>query len=159
MSLSDCPERMQRAGIARVAVTSIAGHFCIDSFKAVSPVPVVDLLDAVQLEGNRRCLKRVGLLGTRVVMESRFYGVLEGVEVVAPADELTDADIRSTASQCMSTEHRDQSDAVRALWLAQLTERTGRVVVADEELLQGKRMLKGFDNCVTRLLRYHPWIA
>jgi aspartate racemase len=81
-------ERMQRAGIARVAVTSIAGHFCIDAFNAVSPVPVIDLLDAVQHEVKRRCLKRVGLLGTRVVMESRFYGVLEGIEVVAPADEL-----------------------------------------------------------------------
>lgn len=81
-------ERMQRAGIARVAVTSIAGHFCIDAFNAVSPVPVVDLLDTVQLEVKRRGLKRVGLLGTRVVMESRFYGVLEGVEVVPPTDEL-----------------------------------------------------------------------
>lgn len=81
-------ERMQRAGIARVAVTSIAGHFCIDAFNAVSPVPVIDLLDAVQLEVGRRCLTRVGVLGTRGVMESRFYGVLEGVEVVAPADEL-----------------------------------------------------------------------
>jgi hypothetical protein len=32
-------------------------------------------------------------------------------------------------------------------------------VVADEELLQGKRMSKGFDNCVTMLLLYPPWIA
>ena len=83
-------ERMQRAGIARVAVTSFAGHFCIDAFKAVSPVPVIDLLDVVQLEVKRRGLKRVGLLGTRVVMESHFYGVLDGVEVVAPVDDLTE---------------------------------------------------------------------
>ena len=81
-------ERMQRAGIAQVAVTSIAGHFCIDAFKAVSPVPVIDLLDVVQLEVKRRGLRRVGLLGTRVVMESHFYGVLDGVEVVAPVDDL-----------------------------------------------------------------------
>lgn len=59
----------------------------------------------------------------------------------------------------MRTEHCDQSDAVRALWLAQLTERTSRVVVADEELRQGECMLKGFDNCVTMLLRYPSWIA
>lgn len=83
-------ERMQRAGIAQVAVTSIAGHFCINAFKAVSPVPVIDLLDVVQLEVMRRGLKRVGLLGTRVVMESHFYGVLDGVEVVAPVDDLTE---------------------------------------------------------------------
>ena len=40
-----------------------------------------------------------------------------------------------------------------------MTERPGREVVADEELLQCERTLKGFDNCVTMLLRYHPWIA
>jgi aspartate racemase len=83
-------ERMQRAGIAQVAVTSIAGHFCIDAFKAVSPVPVIDLLDVVQLEVKRRGLRRVGLLGTRLVMESHFYGVLDGVDVVAPANDLTE---------------------------------------------------------------------
>jgi aspartate racemase len=103
-------ERMQRAGIARVAVTSIAGHFCIDAFKAVSSVPVIDLLDAVQREVKRRCVKRVGLLGTRVVMESRFYGVLEGVEVVAPTDDLTDvheAYVAMASAGIASTAHRE----------------------------------------------------
>jgi aspartate racemase len=81
-------ERLQRSGIERIAVTSIAGHFCIDAFKEVSPVPVIDLLDAVKLEVRRRGLKRIGLLGTRVVMESRFYGVLDDVEVISPVDDL-----------------------------------------------------------------------
>jgi aspartate racemase len=78
-------ERLRRSGIERIAVTSIAGHFCIDAFKAVSPVPVIDLLEVVRREVSRRGLRRVGLLGTRVVMETGFYGVLDGVEVVAPA--------------------------------------------------------------------------
>jgi aspartate racemase len=82
-------ERLQRAGIAQIAVTSIAGHFCIDAFKALSPVPVIDLLHVIRLEVKRRGLKRVGLLGTRGVMESRFYGVLDGIEVIAPVDDLT----------------------------------------------------------------------
>ena len=69
-------------------MTSIAGHFCIDAFKNQSPVPVIDLLDVVKLEVRRRGLKKVGLLGTRVVMETGFYGVLDGVEVVAPASDL-----------------------------------------------------------------------
>jgi aspartate racemase len=38
-------ERLQRSGIERIAVTSIAGHFCIDTFKEGSPVPVIDLLE------------------------------------------------------------------------------------------------------------------
>jgi aspartate racemase len=81
-------ERLQRAGIERIAVTSIAGHFCIDAFKDVSPVPVINLLDVVKLEVSRRGLKRIGLLGTRVVMETRFYGALDDVEVIAPVNDL-----------------------------------------------------------------------
>jgi aspartate racemase len=81
-------ERLQRSGVERIAITSIAGHFCIEAFKVVSPVPVIDLLDVVKLEVRRRGFKRIGLLGTRVVMETRFYGVLDDVEVIAPMNDL-----------------------------------------------------------------------
>ncbi|MFT5645299.1 MAG: aspartate racemase [Janthinobacterium sp.] len=81
-------ERLQRCGIERIAITSIAGHFCIESFKKVSPVPVIDLLDCVKSEVQRRGFKKLGLLGTRVVMESHFYGVLDGVNVIAPSAQL-----------------------------------------------------------------------
>ena len=103
-------ERMQRAGIAQVAVTSIAGHFCIDAFKAVSPIPVIDLLDVIKLEVKRRGLRRVGLLGTRVVMESRFYGVLDGVEVIAPANDLMEvheAYVAMASAGVATPAHRD----------------------------------------------------
>ena len=83
-------DRLQRAGAAQVAVSSIAGHFCIDAFKEVCPVPVIDLLEVVKLEVQRRGLNKVGLLGTRVVMETGFYGVLDGVEVLAPETCLLD---------------------------------------------------------------------
>ena len=39
--------RLVSAGAECVVVTSIAGHFCIDEFKAVSPLPVVDMLAEV----------------------------------------------------------------------------------------------------------------
>jgi aspartate racemase len=103
-------ERLQRAGIAQVAVTSIAGHFCIDAFKAVSPVPVIDLLDVIKIEVKRRGLRRVGLLGTRVVMQSRFYGVLDGVDVIAPADDLTavhDAYVAMASAGVATAAHRE----------------------------------------------------
>jgi aspartate racemase len=102
--------RLQQAGIQQLAVTSIAGHFCIDAFKQVSPVPVIDLLQLVRLEVNRRGLKRVGLLGTRVVMESRFYGVLDGVEVIAPPGssltEVHDTYVAMASAGVASAAHR-----------------------------------------------------
>lgn len=83
-------ERLKLCGVERIAVTSIAGHFCIDAFKAVSPIPVIDLLDTVKAEMNRLGYQKVGLLGTRVAMESCFYGVLQGVEVIPPGAELVE---------------------------------------------------------------------
>ena len=39
--------RLAAAGANCVAITSIAGHFCIDSFKAESPLPAVDMITEV----------------------------------------------------------------------------------------------------------------
>jgi aspartate racemase len=35
-------ERLKAAGAKTMAVTSIADHFCIGSFKAVAPLPLLD---------------------------------------------------------------------------------------------------------------------
>ena len=103
--------RLQRAGIEQVAVTSIAGHFCIEAFKAQSPVPVIDLLEVVKAKIRQRGFKKVGLLGTRGVMESRFYGVLDGVEVIPPAGnnliEVHDAYVSMAAAGAATPEHRE----------------------------------------------------
>lgn len=80
-------ERLVKAGAGCVVVTSIAGHFCIGEFEAVSPLPVVNLITEVRREVEARGLRKVGILGTRTVMASGFYGGLEGVEVMAPRGE------------------------------------------------------------------------
>jgi aspartate racemase len=103
--------RLKRCGIERIAVTSIAGHFCIEAFKEVSPVPVIDLLETVRAEVQFRALKKVGLLGTRVVMESRFYGVLEDVQVIPPNDEhlleVHNAYVAMASSGIATEQHRE----------------------------------------------------
>jgi aspartate racemase len=102
--------RLQRAGIEQVAVTSIAGHFCINTFKAQSPVPVIDLLDVVKAKIAQRGLKKVGLLGTRVVMESRFYGALDGVDVISPDRnllEVHEAYVSMATTGTATSEHRE----------------------------------------------------
>lgn len=77
-------QRLKAAGADFIGVTSIAGHFCIGEFKAISPLPVVDAISALAAELARRKLKRVALLGTRVAMQSRLYGGLSAVDVVLP---------------------------------------------------------------------------
>ncbi len=77
-------ERLQSAGAGCVVITSISGHFCVADFKAVSPLPVVDMIEAVQRTVEDRGFRRLGILGTRTVMESRLYGAIASAEVIPP---------------------------------------------------------------------------
>ena len=78
-------QRLVAVGAGCVAITSIAGHFCVDAFKAVSPLPVVDLIAKVGRAIEGRGLKRIGILGTRTVMETRFYGGVKRATLVPPS--------------------------------------------------------------------------
>ncbi|MBR0849633.1 aspartate/glutamate racemase family protein [Bradyrhizobium diazoefficiens] len=80
-------KRLAVAGANCVAITSIAGHFCIDSFKAVSPLHAVDMIVEVNQAIAERGLNRVGILGTQTVMETRFYGGVTSAEIIAPGGQ------------------------------------------------------------------------
>lgn len=77
-------DRLVAAGAENVVVTSIAGHFCIDRFTAMSPLPVVDLTRVLTSWLQDKGFRRVGILGTDTVMRTGMYGKLESVEVLAP---------------------------------------------------------------------------
>jgi aspartate racemase len=79
--------RLAAAEAECVAITSIAGHFCIDAFKASSALPVVDMISEVNRAIAQRAFERIGILGTRTVMETRLYGSVSGVEVVPPSGQ------------------------------------------------------------------------
>jgi aspartate racemase len=83
-------DRLVSAGAECVVVTSIAGHFCIDTFKKVSPLHVVDMLTEVNEAIKARKLDRVGILGTRTVMETRFYSGISTAEVIPPSGNALD---------------------------------------------------------------------
>ena len=77
-------DRLVMAGSDCVVVTSIAGHFCIDAFKENSRLEVIDMLIEVDGAVSARKLERVGILGTRTVMETRFYSGINTAEVIPP---------------------------------------------------------------------------
>lgn len=83
--------RLRTAGADIVVVPSIAGHFCIREFEAISPLPVLSIIPAVREKLERLGLSRVGLIGTGVAMGSRLYGGLAGFDVRVPAGEDFDA--------------------------------------------------------------------
>ena len=87
----DFVRRLQAAGAATAAVTSLAGHFCIRELEAISPLPIINVIPELDRDLAQRNLARVGLLGTRTVMESKLYGGISSVEVVLPQDDVLDA--------------------------------------------------------------------
>jgi aspartate racemase len=80
-------KRLAPAGANCIAITSIAGHFCIDAFKAASPLPVVGMIVEVNRAIAGRGLSRVGILGTHTVMETRFYGGVTSAEIIPPGGQ------------------------------------------------------------------------
>ena len=112
--------RLQAAGARSVAVTSIAGHFCIDAFERVSPLPVINMLSVVDQALTDRGYGRVGLLGTRGVMLSHFYGALSDVDVVVPPgpnlDAVHDAYVTmASTARCTDEQRQVFFDAGRAM--------------------------------------------
>ena len=87
---NDLTQKLKKAGANSVAITSIAGHFCIEKFKEKSVLPVVDLLYCVQKEVISKGYKRIGIIGTKPVMVSKFYSMITSAKVFIPEDSLLD---------------------------------------------------------------------
>lgn len=77
-------ERLAAAGARAAAITSMAGHFTIGELEPISALPLINALPAVDIAIRERKLKKVGILGTRTVMEGRFYGAIDSAEFVLP---------------------------------------------------------------------------
>jgi aspartate racemase len=65
----------------------MGGHFCIRELAAISPLPLVNALPAIGTDIRRRGLRTVGIIGTRMVMDTRLYGSLEPLTVLVPQGE------------------------------------------------------------------------
>jgi aspartate racemase len=79
-------KRLQSAGCDIVAITSMAGHFCVQELSALSPLPVLNAIPAINARFQRDGIKKIGLLGTNGVMASKLYGGINSTEVLVPQD-------------------------------------------------------------------------
>ncbi len=135
-------ERVKAAGARRVAVTSIAGHFCIDGFKGVSPLPVIDMIEAANAAIRDLRLRKVGILGTRTVMETRFYGGIGSADVIPPngaaLDEVHQAYVEMATAGAVT-------EAQRAVFLS-----ASRAILAESGaeaiMLGGTDLVLAFDG-------------
>ncbi|MEM9756858.1 MAG: aspartate/glutamate racemase family protein [Pseudomonadota bacterium] len=75
-------DRLAAAGADCAAITSIGGHFCFAETQEVSPLPLVSAVTPIDAWLAARGIRRVGLLGTEVVMRTALYGHLSHAEAV-----------------------------------------------------------------------------
>lgn len=80
-------QRMKDAGAKAAAITSMGGHFCVNQLMAISPLPILNAIPEVDAALARKKLKKVGIIGTRTVMETKLYGGIPSVEVVPTEGE------------------------------------------------------------------------
>jgi len=80
--------RMKAAGAEIAAVTSMGGHFCINELLPISPLPLVHGIHAVDAAIKKSGFKKIGVLGTRTVMETRLYGGVSSAELIAPEGDM-----------------------------------------------------------------------
>lgn len=76
--------QLAAAGATSVVITSMGGHFCAKEFSEVSPIPIIDGPDSVSYYLKQKGVQRVGILGTRVVMETQLYGALSDLSPISP---------------------------------------------------------------------------
>lgn len=77
-------ERLAAGGAEVAAISAIAPHICIRELEKISALPLVNIIEEVGAEIRARGYKKVALFGTRFVVESRMFGMLEEVEVIVP---------------------------------------------------------------------------
>ena len=94
--------RLAAAGADIAAITSMGRHFCLPELKPISPVPLLDALPEVDAAIRRKNLKTVGILGTRMVMETRLYGAIRSAAVVAPEGDALEEVNKAYAEMAMA---------------------------------------------------------
>jgi aspartate racemase len=77
-------DRLKAAGADLVVIPAVTPHLCIRELLAISPLPVLNLFDPLVKELSARSATRVGVFGTRFVIESALFGMADGVEIVQP---------------------------------------------------------------------------
>lgn len=104
-------ERLKQAGADCVIITSISGHFPIDTFSKVSPLPIIDLMSILRDWLHQNGFEKVGLLGTRTVMQTEMHRKLTGIDVAIPQsaslDLVHDTYVDLALSGVPKDSHRD----------------------------------------------------
>lgn len=83
-------EALHRAGAEFAVIGSNTPHVVFDRVTALSPIPLLSIVEATCRRAESQGLKKLGLLGTKFTMQSDFFQkpfLQRGMTIVVPTDE------------------------------------------------------------------------
>ena len=83
-------DSLAKAGADFAIISANMPHLAFDRVRPRSPVPLISIVEAASEAAKARRLKRVGIFGTRFVMEARLYPDIfarHSIGVCAPNDD------------------------------------------------------------------------
>lgn len=134
--------RLKAAGADVIVISSIAAHFCIAEFSALSPLPIVSIIPTLDAEFNKRGLKRVGLLGHSISMGSKLFGGISSAEVVVPLDD----DFDTVHKTYIKMAAEGQVDSTQRKMLFTIGKKLCTEQGADAVILAGTDLCLAFDG-------------
>ncbi len=78
-------QQLARGGAEMASIPAFTPQICAAELDAITPLPLISLLDAIAAEVERRRFQRVALFGARVTMETKMFGKLPGAELITPS--------------------------------------------------------------------------
>jgi aspartate racemase len=82
-------QHLADGGAEVAAIPAFSPQICVAELTQRSPLPLINLLDAIAAEAARRKLQRVAVFGARVTMETGLFGALDGCDVIGLSSEET----------------------------------------------------------------------
>jgi aspartate racemase len=120
--------RLAGAGVDFAAITANTPHIVFDDLLALSPVPLVSIVEVCAQQALRDGLSRLALLGTRFTMEAPFYPEVcarHGIAVVCP-DEIDQAWVHERyVRELLRGDFRDETRRQFTSLIARLREQKG----------------------------------
>jgi aspartate racemase len=88
--LSDAIACLHRAGAEFALISAGTPHIVFDDLRAISPIPLLNIIKKTLKAARGMELKRVGLFGTKFTMQSDFFQKIfskSNIELIVPSEE------------------------------------------------------------------------
>ena len=82
--------QLARGGAEIGTIPAFSPQICAQELAEMTPLPLINLLDVIVAEVERRRLQRVAIFGARVTVETKLFGRLQNVDVVTPSRGVVD---------------------------------------------------------------------